>query len=289
MKRGFADNDLRQPPPCSACCAKRRKTQCAPAVPPRTSSPPPFDPAPQTLALVDTPLLSTQQHNLKDVARSIQSWVEDCAATSSPEVMAAPPTPRSYAINERGRRSGRRYARSYGSRTPSPSKKPSPQTYRTRNMYHAGVFVDNLGELPPVVDVEIRRILGVESWESQVTAPLSETPIATHLAALASTLASESRSNARECLLEGDWKASLNGLVRTLVVESSGALKSHMSEKGKLAASADGLCCAYHVCQSGIRISSPRARRLVSCNTKTMTGRPPLAPRPRNALSSISI
>jgi hypothetical protein len=104
MKRAFADNDLRQPPPCSACCAKRRKTQCAPVVPPRTSSPPPFDPAPQTLALVDTPLLFTQQHNPKEVARSIQSWVEDCAATSSPEVMAAPPTPRSNAMNERGRR-----------------------------------------------------------------------------------------------------------------------------------------------------------------------------------------
>lgn len=158
MKRRFADNDLRQPPLCSACCAKRRKTQCAPVV-----APPPFDPAPQTLASVDAPLTPAQQHNPEKAARWVQSWVEDCAAVSGPEIMAAPPTPRSNAMNDRGRRSARRYARSYGPRTPSPNKKPSPQTYCTRNMYHAGVFVDNLGGLPPAVDVEVRRLLGVES------------------------------------------------------------------------------------------------------------------------------
>ena len=156
-------------------------------------------------------------------------------------------------------------------------------------MCHAGVFVDNLGELPPAVDVEVRQLLGIESWESQVTAPLSETPTATHLAALASAFGAESRRNARECLLEGDWKTSLNSLVRNLADLSPGALRTHMSEKGKLAVSIRKLRDAYHMYQSGIQILSPRARRLMSCNTKTMTGHAPLAPRQRNLFSPISI
>lgn len=125
--------------------------------------------------------------------------------------------------------------------------------------------------------------------KSQVTAPLTGTPAATRLAALASTFASESQRNARECLLEGDWKTSLNSLVRNLADLSSGALKSHMSEKGKLAVSTQGLRYAYPMCQSGTQISSPRARRLMSRNTKTMTGQALLAPHQRNPLSSISI
>lgn len=45
----------------------------------------------------------------------------------------------------------------------------------------------------------------------------------------------ESRRNARECSLEGDWKASLNGLVKNLAGLWPRVLKTHMSEKGKLA------------------------------------------------------
>jgi hypothetical protein len=39
----------------------------------------------------------------------------------------------------------------------------------------------------------------------------------------------------RECLFEGDWKASPNGLVRNLADLSLGALRTHMSKKGELA------------------------------------------------------
>jgi hypothetical protein len=90
-------------------------------------------------------------------------------------------TPRSTSWNDRGRRSAKRHVRSHGYRTPSPSKKPSPQTYRTRNMYHAGVFVDNLAELPPAIDEKMRRIQGIESWEERVAAPVDELQSATHL------------------------------------------------------------------------------------------------------------
>ncbi|KAH7111136.1 hypothetical protein B0J11DRAFT_554388 [Dendryphion nanum] len=120
-------------------------------------------------------------------------------------MMAAPPTPRNKFSNDRGRRGAKRHARSHGSRTPSPSKRPSPQTYRTRNMHHAGVFVDKLVDLPGVVDDEVRRILRIKTWGDQV--------------------------NARECLLEGDWKASMNSVVRGIADLWLGVLKTHMSEK----------------------------------------------------------
>jgi hypothetical protein len=40
-------------------------------------------------------------------------------------------------------------------------------------MCHAGVFVDNLVELPPPIDEEVRRILRIESWEDRVAAQVN--------------------------------------------------------------------------------------------------------------------
>lgn len=145
MKRRVSDSDTWQSSHCSACSAKPRKTQCTNVGAPRVSSPPPPNPSLQTLALAEEALRSTQHSTPEAFESAIQDWVENCAAVCDLEMMAAPPTPRS------------------GSRTPSPSKRPSPQTYRTRNMYHAGVFVDNLADLPPAIDDEVRRILGIES------------------------------------------------------------------------------------------------------------------------------
>ncbi|KAH8725722.1 hypothetical protein GQ44DRAFT_739505 [Phaeosphaeriaceae sp. PMI808] len=71
-------------------------------------------------------------------------------------------------------------ARTLRSRTPSPTKNPTPQTYRTRNLYHAGVFVETLAELPTATDKK------------------------------------ESQRNTQNVSLEGDWKFSLFGLVRKL-------------------------------------------------------------------------
>ncbi|KAF1995250.1 hypothetical protein P154DRAFT_474609 [Amniculicola lignicola CBS 123094] len=226
MKRRVSDSDTWQ-----SSSTKRRKTQCTHAGAPRVSPPPPSTPSSQTLVLAEEALRSTQQPTPKEPKSSIQHWVENCAAVSDLEIMAAPPTPRSASFNDRGRRSTKRHARSHGSRTPSPSKRPSPQTYRTRNMYHAGVFVDNLADLPPAIDDEVRRILGIESWEDRVEATVDEPQAAAYLTGLVATFRAESRRNARECLLEGDWKASLNGLVRNLADLWPGALRTHMSEK----------------------------------------------------------
>lgn len=95
-------------------------------------------------------------------------------------------------------------------------------------MHHANVFVDNLGDLPPAVDSELRRILGVTSLEDHVINSADEP----HCSDVAERYRSDSQRNARECSLEGDWKASLFGLLRTLSEhQAAGGLKVHMSEK----------------------------------------------------------
>lgn len=150
MKRQVSDSDTWWFSP----NAKRRKTQGADVSAPRPSSP--------TLALTKEALCSTQRSTYEAPKSPIQHWVESCATVCDPET-AAPPMPRSASLNDRGRRNTKQHARHHASRTPSPSKRPSPQTYRTRNMYHAGVLVDNLADLPPIIDDEVRRILGIES------------------------------------------------------------------------------------------------------------------------------
>lgn len=234
MKRKTSDNDIWESSRYSTCSVKRRKTRST-----NTDAPPAFlpllsDSSPQPLFLTEKALHTTQQPICNKVEAAIQHWAEGCAAVCDLEMAAAPPTPRSASLNDRGRRTAKRHARSRGSRTPSPSKRPSPQTYRTRNMYHAGVFVDKLGDLPPAIDGEVRRILGIATWDDPIPAAVNETQGTIHLAGLVSTFWAESRRNARECLLEGDWKASLNGVIRNLADFWPGALKTHMSEKGKV-------------------------------------------------------
>jgi hypothetical protein len=99
-------------------------------------------------------------------------------------------------------------------------------------MHHAGVFVDKLGNLPPAVDDEVRRILNIGTWEDRMPAAVDDSQAATHLSGLVSTFWAESQRNARECSLEGDWKASLNSVIRTIADFEAGALKTHMSEMG---------------------------------------------------------
>jgi hypothetical protein len=101
-------------------------------------------------------------------------------------------------------------------------------------MYHAGVFVDKLAELPPTIDDEVRRTLGIGTWEDEVLAGIDDPQAVVQLAGLTSAFWAESRRNARECALEGDWKASLNNVIRSLTDLWPGTLKTHMSEKGKL-------------------------------------------------------
>ncbi|RMZ70944.1 copper transport accessory [Pyrenophora seminiperda CCB06] len=148
----------------------------------------------------------------KESESVIQHWVENCAAVCDLEMLAAPPSP----------------PRSHGFRMPNPSKL-YPETYRTRNMHHAGVFVDTL-DLPPAIDDEVRRILGVDSWEDRVVATVYEPETATYLTGLATAFQTGSRTNARMCSLEGNWKASLFGLVRSLEDLWPGALRATVSK-----------------------------------------------------------
>ncbi|KAF2085053.1 hypothetical protein K490DRAFT_47630 [Saccharata proteae CBS 121410] len=198
--------------PCSVSHAKRlRLNDSSPRPLPSQSRPPS-----QLPRLTEATLAYLQQslrgHNTKD-----------CKAVSCLEDMDAPPTPRS-GPTYRGR--SRRHARSHGSRTPSPNKKPSPQTYRTRNLHHANVRIDALSDLPPAIDAQVRQILGFETWQDRIGSP-AEPPFEN---AAAHYLA-ESRRNAIECALEGDWKASLYNLIRQLTDHGAWTLKVHMSEK----------------------------------------------------------
>ncbi|KAH8690425.1 hypothetical protein GQ44DRAFT_720241, partial [Phaeosphaeriaceae sp. PMI808] len=181
-------------PSCSS--GKRHKLQCADARSPRASS----------SALTEESLSILQQ---------------SFSFHQQPEMAA----PRS--ATNRGRRNLRRDGRSQGSRTPSPSK-PTPQTYRTRNMYLADVRVEALRKLPSDVDELVRQMLGIESWEDDVTVPEDES---SHRKDAAAWYLAESQNNARDCSLEGDWKSNLQGLIKMLSNPFTDELKVNGSEK----------------------------------------------------------
>lgn len=108
--------------------------------------------------------LSAQSSQLTEAA--LGTLQRSLAVDDNLEKMAAAlPTPRSTCSHDRGRT--RRTVRSYRSRTPSPRKKSTPQTYRSRNMHHANVFVETLPSLPSTIDTTLRQILAVRSWDEQ--------------------------------------------------------------------------------------------------------------------------
>jgi hypothetical protein len=204
-------------------------------------SPPPSKPSSQLPDLTEE-ALGLLQRSL--ITHKPESWFRD----HNMEAMAAPPTPRSASSHNRGRT--RRPARSYRCRTPSPSKKPTPQTYRTRNMYHSQVMVEHLDKLPPTFDNEIRRILRIESWDNHV-----DTPGNTQLiqdAAISYRI--ESLQNTRDCALEGEWKSSLFQLLKQLLNPAAGKLKAHMSEKSKF--SCVKLCSNVLTCRTSMEFRS---------------------------------
>ncbi|KAF2786628.1 hypothetical protein K505DRAFT_368074 [Melanomma pulvis-pyrius CBS 109.77] len=67
------------------------------------------------LVLDEEALPSTQKVAPEEPEPSLQHWVVSCAAVRDPEMMAAPPTPRSAFFNDRGCRSAKHHARSHGS------------------------------------------------------------------------------------------------------------------------------------------------------------------------------
>jgi hypothetical protein len=157
MKRSRSNFDTAQQPRRAGSIPKRRRTQ---HVDPRTccTSPPftnPSNPSTstsqlshalsQSFASKKEALKHTQQPVTNERASWTQHWLETCSTNSDPDMMVAQPTPRGASVSSRrGRRLSKRSVRA--SRTPSPSKRPSPQTYRTQNMSYAGVLIDDLIE-----------------------------------------------------------------------------------------------------------------------------------------------
>ncbi|EUC39646.1 hypothetical protein COCMIDRAFT_41864 [Bipolaris oryzae ATCC 44560] len=153
----------------------------------------------------------------REKTASIAHWLISCEADTM-----APPTPRSGSVSSScGRRSSKRSARA--SRTPSPSKRTSPQTYRNQNMSYAGVFIDDLIELPHDVERKVRYILEVESLEDTIGTTEDDSQQATYV----KRFLDQSRYNARSCSLEGDWKASLFSLMGDLARDN---FQCHTSE-----------------------------------------------------------
>lgn len=231
MKRSISNIDTVQQSQCPGYNSKRRQTRHVnPEI--RRTSPPPSNPwkssnstsqlshaSLQSFAHTEEALENTQQPASDERAPSIQHWIETCLVAD----MAAPPTPRSASVSSsRGRRPSKHYARA--SRTPSPSKRPSPQTYRTQNMSYAGVLIDDLMELPQEIERRVRHILDAESLEEVIGTTEHESHVKRFL--------DQSRHNARSCSLEGDWKASLFSLMGDL---AQGNVQCHTSEKREFA------------------------------------------------------
>jgi hypothetical protein len=239
MKRPVCNADAVQQSRYPGRISKCRKTR---HVNPETrrTSPPPSNPSKssnstsqllhaslQSFAHTEEALENTQQPVSDECAPSIQHWLKTCPADSDPDMMATPPTPRSASVSSsRGRHPSKRSARA--SRTPSPSKRPSPQTYRTQNMSYAGVLIDDLIELPQEIERRVRHILKAESLEDVIGTTKHESQLATH----EKRFLDQSRHNARNCSLEGDWKASLFCLMGDL---AQGNVQCHTSEKREFA------------------------------------------------------
>jgi hypothetical protein len=231
MKRRTSDgHHVRSTDHCSNQVAKRHRTHHADTHM-LASAPPskPSKPLSQTQALTSEALHSLQR-SLSEAPRPTSHHFT--SFPDVPENMSIPPTPRSASTSTRGRRDAKRHARSHSSRTPSPSKKPSPQTYRTRNLCSANVFVEALDELPLGIDEEVRRILRIKSWDDRVEASADEALVDD----AAVSYKTQSLENTRDCSLEGNWKTSLFTLIRALIKQSSapsaGELKLHVTEKG---------------------------------------------------------
>ncbi|KAH8723248.1 hypothetical protein GQ44DRAFT_728927 [Phaeosphaeriaceae sp. PMI808] len=103
----------------------------------------------------------------EDALRILQQSLSLTETDDTLARMSAPLPSRSAHFNNRGRRVQKRESRS---RTASPSK-PSPQTYRIRNLNRVQVYVGSLAGLPPGLEEEVRHILRVESSEDTVTPP----------------------------------------------------------------------------------------------------------------------
>jgi hypothetical protein len=203
MKRELFDFEIRH--------VKRHKTHRVDAPrPPRTSSPSAL-PSPQTSALTET-ALSLLQRSL--------------SADDKREEMAALPTLRSTSSHSRGRT--RRSVQSYRARTPSPSKRPTPQSYRRRNLSIANVFIDAMPNLPSAIDPVVRHILKIDSWDEQPVA-LEE-----RLQTIAASYQTRSQRCTRNVSLEGDWNSNLFVLLSQLSDPFATELHAQMSQKGNL-------------------------------------------------------
>ena len=159
----------------------------------------------------------------------VERWLSNCSCIYKQEEMA-PSTPRSASISLH--HSMNRHRHGQGSQTSTRTKIPQPQTYRKRNMHHAGVHIGQLAELPVGIDEQVRGILGIRSWGDRVAAP-NTLETESRFTGLAERFLADSKKNASDCSLEADWQLSLSSVVRAIADFSNGVVGAHATEKGK--------------------------------------------------------
>jgi hypothetical protein len=79
-------------------------------------------------------------------------------------------------------------------------------------MSYAGVLIDDLTELPPEIERRVRYILNAESLEDSIGTMEHQSQLASHVKRFLNL----SHQNARNCSLEGDWKAIMFSLMGEL-------------------------------------------------------------------------
>ncbi|RMZ73458.1 terminal deoxynucleotidyl transferase [Pyrenophora seminiperda CCB06] len=166
-------------------------------------------------SLPEAARVNTQQPVPDECTSTIQHWLDTCESHLNSDTMDPPPTPQRVRMSSsRVRRASTRSDSTRSecaSRTPSPSKRFTPQTYRMIAMQKAKLCIDGLSVLPETIQHKVQQILGVSSLDQVMGTPAHDSLMTTHM----QTYLDDSRQLALECSLEREWLHSLYALVRS--------------------------------------------------------------------------
>ncbi|KAJ5051180.1 hypothetical protein J3E72DRAFT_204632 [Bipolaris maydis] len=166
-------------------------------------------------------------HTSENTWEFIRHWLDNCGPDYEPHTMPAHTPLSKLAIK---RHSSRHHRNTPDTQSSTYTKTPSPQTYRSRNLKLAGIYIDKVAELPPKIDKYIRHILGITSWEDRVTAS-NQLQMQPRFNELAEKLIAKSKEDASRCMLEAEWQTNLNYVLRAIADILEGVVQTNTSEK----------------------------------------------------------
>lgn len=165
----------------------------------------------------------------ENTRKFIRHWLDNCGPDYEPHTMPVHTPPSKLSIKRHSSKHHRYTPDTQGSAYP---KTPTPQTYRSRNLKLAGIYIDQVAELPPKIDGYVRHILGITSWEDRVTGS-NQLQMQPSFNKLAEKLIAKSKEDASMCMLEAEWQTNLNYVLRTIAKLSEGVVRTNMSEKSE--------------------------------------------------------